>query len=296
MKALKGDDKDEPKDDRTTKVLSTLHIVIFNVTAYPSTAGAVSSPSKFMQPDSTLVTVTLSPQSLQSSFLSLSRSSQSATATVTASGPAPVVPSSDSAAIVEQAPTPAASDPASGDEEVFAVKTENIMNQTMRASVGVGVTLGVVSIAGIAGLYLWRRHRIQRSNNSPVRSNQSNIFGKIFNTKNHKHDKKDSEWSIPHAEEADNVQRTRVQSVSTASLNDSRNSDSQKSDFGDEGTNTFIPPRRILNLPNTALGSHPITPIISSFPTRPVFPTGTRAKERTVKEDEQVNGSWPLSH
>lgn len=287
-----------------TQAPSTLRAAIPESTAPPSTLRAAiptpeavpSQGSSFILPASSLRAAIPSANTLSSNPTNIVLSSRSATATVTVSTTVLVAPTPDPATTIgDENPDEAPSESPVADSESVVLASETTMSPSARAGVGVGITFGVLSIAGMAGLYLWRRHRNQQGHDDKTTSEQCNILGKFFGLKKYKDNKQDPEWSIESAEKVPIVKNMRAQSVSTVSRSDSRSSDTPRPGTGSVGTNTsVVPPRRNVGLSNTALRSHPITPDASAFPIPPSFTVNTKMSENVPKEKEQKSGNWPL--
>ncbi|KAJ4366198.1 hypothetical protein N0V83_007833 [Neocucurbitaria cava] len=161
---------------------------------------------------------------------------------------APPTSSEPTAAAVTPTPTPDAqaeenNTPATPSESPTAnpaplVPTaDTAKSSPSMAGVGVGVSLGVLSVAGIAGFFLWRRrHNQRRSSTTPSddsNSSETSILGKIFGLKKYKDNRSDPEWSIESAEKVSIAKNMRAQSVSTTTVS---RSDSRGSNFSKPGS------------------------------------------------------------
>lgn len=251
-----------------------------------------SLASSFVYPASTLRAAIPTPEPYTSNFIDEIAPSISATATTSTSITVLVVPTPDLTPAEENNTPAAASEPTS-------TTSDTTMGPMAVAGVGVGLTFGVLSVAGVAGFFLYRRRQNQRhddANNDPDNSEESNILRKLFGRKKYNDNKGDPEWSIESAEKVAISQNMRAQSVRTTSRTDSRGSDGSKSGTGSDVSSvkrSVMPQRKKLEMPNTALGSHPITPDISSFPLPPTsLAADVKASESTAQEEKKAN--WPL--
>jgi hypothetical protein len=204
-----------------------------------------------------------------------------------------VTPSAE--AVADEAPLAAATESASSEDLLATDDTS--MSASAMAGVGVGITFGVLSIAGIAGFYLWRRYRSHQGNDdTTTAAEQCNILGKFFGMKKYKDNKQDPEWSIESAEKVPIVKNMRAQSISTVSRSNSQGSDGQRPGTragpGPGVNSTVVPPRRNVGMQNTALKSHPVTPDASAFPVPPSFPGGAKMGDEAAREEKPSN--WPL--
>jgi hypothetical protein len=156
---------------------------------------------------------------------------------------------------------------------------------------GFGITFGVISLAGIAGLYLWRRRRNSPSTNGSDsdsdKADYRNRLAKVFGFKRTRDTKDDAEWSIESAEKVSIVKNMRAQSVNTVSRSNSRSSEKSE-------TVGIIPiAMRGRNL-TVALTSHPMTPSYTAYAAQP-----PEAKVHVPKlngsENEPKPDSWPLA-
>lgn len=182
-------------------------------------------------------------------------------------------PSSDTSSVVVGAVQSAAPDP---------------ISPMAQLGMSFGITFGVLAVAGVAGIYLWRRRRYRRGADQSENDKQKyrTMLSKVLTFRRSKDNKDDPEWSIESAEKVAIVGNMRAQSVSTSSRSDSRGSD---------GSNTIgiIPiamPQRKMTI---ALTSHPPTPNRSAFPKSPsdVQPNNALEKEYGPKEKPK---SWAL--
>ncbi|CAO2657990.1 Nn.00g072500.m01.CDS01 [Neocucurbitaria sp. VM-36] len=261
-------------------------------TPEPTTSSLVDTiiSSSSALPTSTVLTTTLL---LPSSDVV---PAEETTAPVTSSKPGASVglPTPDPA-LAEENNTPARPSESSSAESTPLIPTaETAMSSASMAGMGVGVTFGVLSIAGAVGFFLWRRRQNQRSDNTSDNSEESNILGKLLGLKKYKDNKGDPEWSIESAEKVTIGKNMRAESVSTSSRSNSRGSDGSKPGSGAGRVNpSVVPSRRKLSMPTTALGSHPLTPDISSFPLPPTSSADVKASGSGLGEEKRAN--WPLS-
>jgi hypothetical protein len=165
------------------------------------------------------------------------------------------------------------------------------MSSMAQLGMGFGITFGVISLAGIAGLYLWRRRRNSPSTNGSDsdsdKADYRNRLAKVFSFKRTRDTKDDAEWSIESAEKVSIVKNMRAQSVNTVSRSNSRSSEKSE-------TVGIIPiAMRGRNL-TVALTSHPMTPSYTAYAAQP-----PEAKVHVPKlngsENEPKPDSWPLA-
>jgi hypothetical protein len=188
------------------------------------------------------------------------------------------------------------------------------MSASAKAGMGVGVTFGILSIAGAAGFYLWRR----RQNKHYARQNSSSGggLGGLFSL-NWRGEKKgkDDEWEIASAEK---VEIVRGASARTLSRSDSRSTahptitPSPPSSSGTGGRNVGagvglevvkvgmkVPDRKMIHrdLGQAALRSNPPGPALglpvspSAFPSPPSS-SGSGGGRSLASETK--TSSWPL--
>jgi hypothetical protein len=126
---------------------------------------------------------------------------------------------------------------------------------------GVGLLIGVLLLAVIAGLYLWHRRRstlikndINNKNDVNVR-NYHNLINGPFKSKEHTKTEDDPEWSIESAEKVSITKNMRAQSVLTRSSSKRSNASSESG----------IAIRRPEQTVRMALTSHPLTPSYAVF-------------------------------
>jgi LPXTG-motif cell wall-anchored protein len=138
------------------------------------------------------------------------------------------------------------------------------MDTAAQIGLGIGITFGIILLAGVAGLYLWRRRRNLHDNSmSYVGSDKvkhRTKLPKIHAIKRRGDAQDDAEWSIESAEKVSIVKNMRAQSVNTVSRSNSHTS--EKSNDG------CVAPiaMRGGNL-TAALTSHPMTPSYTGFRT-----------------------------
>ncbi|KAF2661958.1 hypothetical protein K491DRAFT_673487 [Lophiostoma macrostomum CBS 122681] len=188
------------------------------------------------------------------------------------------------------------------------------MSASAKAGMGVGVTFGILSVAGAAGFYLWRR----RQNRHYARQNSSNGggLGGFFNL-NWKGDKKgkDDEWEIASAEK---VEIVRGASARTLSRSDSRSTahptitPTPPSSSGNGGRNVGpgagmevlkvgmkVPDRKLIggDLGQAALRSNPPGPAVGLPVSPSAFPSPPSSRGSGVGgtlATEKKTNSWPL--
>ncbi|KAF1851500.1 uncharacterized protein K460DRAFT_351417 [Cucurbitaria berberidis CBS 394.84] len=337
-RATPTEDRESAEETQSTQRLSTLSAVIPQSTARPSTLRATfsSSASSFVLPASSLRAAIPTPEPSTSTSVNAILPSRSSTTTTTVLRTIIASPSRDPVPTAEEDTIPAApskstailaspsSDPTPAEENTTPVApdgttsaasallvetTDAPMTPIAKAGMGVGLTFSVLSIASIAGFFLWRRrrHHHQNQHSASDTDNESNhsaaaqpnepsnnILAKFFHPKKYTDNKHDAEWSVESAQKVEFVKDMHAQSVRTASRGDSRGGlDGGQPGAGREVMNeSGMLPRRKLSMPNMALGSHPITPDVSAFPAPPTFAAGLQAGERSGKEEKRSN--WPL--
>jgi hypothetical protein len=158
------------------------------------------------------------------------------------------------------------------------------MTPMVQVGLGLGITVLIFLLSGIAGLFLWRRRKGSRNDNDDTtKPNGRKFLARIFNFRRLKNNK-DAEWSIESVEKVSIVGNMRAQSVLTVSR-----SNSQRSDGSSE---TGAIPIGIRGRAMTvALNSHPMTPSYTSFASK-----GSDAKTLkpgSVGEELKPSG-WPL--
>lgn len=218
--------------------------------------------------------------------------------------PASESPGEAASTAAEASPTPTL------DLAPLSPPTSNTMSASAQAGMGVGITFGVLSVAGATGLYLWRRRRNQRFDRS-TRSGRrrGGGLGGFFRMRSPFNSKHDAEWSIESAEQVEIVRGASARSVSTGgSRGDSRGSADGKPSSaaaGAGGTGNEKIGLEVLKIgmrvpdrkPNPALTSNPpVSP--GQFPTPPSSrgsaSAGAPAPAEGAERKEGKTSSWPL--
>jgi hypothetical protein len=152
---------------------------------------------------------------------------------------------------------------------------------------GVGVTFGIISIAGMAGFYLWRRRQNQRYE----RDLGSGGLGGFFML-NRKNSKADAEWEVGNAEKVEIVRGASARTVSRSDSSRKSSRDGGSRDGGGEkvGLSILKVGMRVPERPNPALTSNPPMPSPSQFPS----PPSSRGTMSSLNEKERKTSSWPL--
>ncbi|KAF2268276.1 hypothetical protein CC78DRAFT_589293 [Lojkania enalia] len=156
-------------------------------------------------------------------------------------------------------PAPVSSpDPSSTLLNLAPISTSPGMSPAARAGLGVGISFGLISIASIIGLYIYRRRKSRVPLSSASHTSSSDLLGGFFHFARTKTRDDDAEWSIHSAEKIEIVRG--ASSVRTGSRSDSRGSAISSSGGGKGikiervGLDVF-PERRT---PNPALTSNPV--------------------------------------
>jgi hypothetical protein len=155
----------------------------------------------------------------------------------------------DSTPSVQKTHGPSATNDANS-ESIQPVKHE-IPHATILLGLGIGLVIGVLMLAGIAGLHLWRRRR-----NTPIKADidiecKDKTISSCNTVNQH-----DTEWSIESAEKVLITKNMRAQSVLTRSSS-KRSNASSESDIAPAGG-----PDQARKM---ALTSHPMTPSYAAF-------------------------------
>ena len=164
------------------------------------------------------------------------------------------------------------------------------MSPAAQLGIGFGITLGMLSLAGIAAIYIWHRRRTPRNNEDDGGSKKARYYdmlAKMIPFRKYKDNKDDPEWSIESVEKVSIVGNMRAQSVSTNSRSDSRGSG--RSTTG--GTIPIAMPKRKMSM---ALTSHPLTPNYTSFPLPPLEARDGLARKDGNKSEDTKPVRWPL--
>lgn len=217
-------------------------------------------------------------------------------------------------------PAAEATDSASLDLAPLSTSPPTTMSSSAKAGMGIGVTFGLLSIASVTGLYLWRRRKNQRYNRSSPGGGGSGdglggffSFTRRFTRENEKKD--DAEWEIASAEKVEIVRgasaRTLSRSDSSRSGRPSRDGydvflgrdiegeEAKGAAAGDKGIALQIlkvgmkVPARV-ERPNPALTSNPPSFLgPRTMPTSPsMFPSPPSS--RGTLGSEKKTSSWPL--
>jgi hypothetical protein len=164
------------------------------------------------------------------------------------------------------------------------------MTAMAQVGMGIGITFGAMSLAGVAGLYLWRRRRNSHdsngSDNDSDKADYRDRLAKVFSFKRQKDNKDDAEWSIESAEKVSIVKNMRAQSVQTVSRSNSRGSDNS------DHIGVIPIAMRGRNM-TVALSSHPMTPSYTGFVVKPSEANTEIPKMDPVQRELKPSG-WPL--
>jgi hypothetical protein len=219
---------------------------------------ATSASSQLMRLASTMVPKIASPESNFIVSVDTTLPTHSTTSTITVMTTVLVSPTPPTSPLGDTLPL-ATEDAASKPTTTTAPET---MSAMVQVGMGIGITFGAMSLAGVAGLYLWRRRRNSRdsngNNNHSEKADYRDRLAKVFSFKRHRDTKDDAEWSIESAEKISIVKNMRVQSVNTVSRSNSRGSDHS------DHVSTFPIAMRGRNM-TVALSSHPMTPSYTGF-------------------------------
>ncbi|KAH7138458.1 hypothetical protein B0J11DRAFT_500678 [Dendryphion nanum] len=275
----------------TQSIVSTAHSDI------PTVINSVDWPPTLIATSMTLIPpAILTP--LVPSASSTAMSVTTALPKTISATPSSISPSNPSSTSPGQNQTPAPT-------PAFAQESQP-MNSSTRAGIGIGVTLSIVSIAAIAGIFLYRRRRNRRHARTdiPPSSRGFGSFGGflLLNRDKSSSQPSDQEWII---ESAEKVEIVRGASARTLSRSDSRSrvSATPNENVGVLKVGMTIMSseaeaearrERVGNLYNAALTSNPpslpeenrLNPSVS---TKPPLNGGADAGAGGVKK-----GSWPL--
>lgn len=168
------------------------------------------------------------------------------------------------------------------------------MSASQQAGMGVGITFGILSVAGVTGVYLWRRRRNQRLARDTYSRSGGGGLGGFFKLRSRTDSKNDPEWSIESASKVEIMHGGSAKSVRTGSRSDSRGS------LSPIGVSAPLPEKVGLEVlkvgmkvpdrkPNPALTSNPpVSP--SAFPS----PPSSRGSPDGGARKEGKTSSWPL--
>jgi hypothetical protein len=170
--------------------------------------------------------------------------------------------------------------------EAIQPTTPNSMPPTVQIGLGVGIAVCVLSLAGVAAFYIWRRRK-HSNHDDTLKVDRRIGFKKYFTFGRYRNNKDDAEWSIESVEKVAIVGKVRAQSVLTISRSNSRRSNGTS----ENGTRVVAIHGRA---PTMALHSHPMTPSYTAFDTGASGTKLSVSKDVSKHEEEQRSSSWPL--